>query len=148
MTAKEYLQQLTNLHLRIAAIEGVIAEYYEKAQGTAAGSSELPPSVMVTDNRTEDRLIKLAESSEKLQELCDELEVFAYKVTIEINRLKNSTYAALLINKYVRNRTWEQVAEDIGLNTDYTKGELHGKALAAFEREVMNTSQNLLAFPC
>ena len=59
-----------------------------------------------------------------------------------------NTYAALLLNKYVCGLTWEQVTDKLGYkNVDYVKGELHSKALAAFEKEVMNTSQNLLVFP-
>lgn len=147
MTAKEYLYQLTNIHKRIAAIEGVIAECYSRATKVTTSFSDTPSSGTHHGNSTEDSFIKYAEKKESLQALCDELETFAYKVTREISLMTNNTYAALLINKYVRNRTWEQVAEDLGLNTDYTKGELHSKALAAFEQEIMSTSQNLLVFP-
>ena len=146
MTAKEYLSQLTNIHLRIEAMERVVEECYSRATKVTTGFSDVP-SGTPNGNSTEEWFLRYTEKKESLKALCDELEMFAYKITREINTMSNNTYTALLINKYVCNRTWEQVAGDLGMNMDYVKGELHSKALTAFEREVMNTSQNLLVFP-
>lgn len=146
MTAKECLSQVTNIHQRIEALENAIATCYSRAakstvsygDGTGGGGSE---------NKIEHNVEKIDEYERKLKELADNLEKFSYEMTMEINRIPNNTYAALLINKYICDDTWAVVAEKIGKSEDYVKRELHGMALNEFERIVMTTPRYPLVFP-
>ena len=48
--------------------------------------------------------------------------------------MPNKLYAALLIDKYISNMTWQEVAEHINKEYDYTKGVLHDRALSNFAK--------------
>ena len=146
MTAAECLSQLTDIRRRIEALNETIAKCYSSASkstpsygGEAGGGT--------SDNRIERNVEKAIEHEHQLQKLTEQFDQFAYDMTLEINRISNNIYAALLIQKYVNGNSWEIVAQKLGYNVDYTKRELHSRALAEFERVVMANPRKPLELP-
>ncbi len=135
MTIKEYLSQLTDIRLRIEAIERSIEKCYSNAEKTTSTTSEVPNHTLgTTSNKVEENVLKVVEYKQQLESLENQFEEFAFRATCEINKIQDNVLVALLINKYVCGLTWEEVSEIIDKNLDYTKKELHTKALKEFEK--------------
>lgn len=146
MTAAECLSQLTDIRRRIEALNETIAKCYSSAsKSTPSYGGEVGGGT--SDNRIERNVEKAIEHERQLQKLTEQFDQFAYDMTLEINRISNNIYAALLIQKYVNGNSWEMVAQKLGHNVDYTKRELHSRALAEFERVVMANPRKPLELP-
>lgn len=134
MTAKEYLNQLININQRIEALELAIEKCYSKAEKVTSAISDTPNVGSRISNKIEDNVINVIEHKQQIEKLKVSFEQLAYHATIQINRIKDNALAALLMNKYVCGLAWEEVAEKIDKNVDYTKSDLHSKALSEFEK--------------
>lgn len=146
MTAKECLLQLTDMRLRIEALENAIAKCYSNAAKATPSYGE-GVGVGTSDNKIESNVERAVEHEAELRDLIDKLEQFQYDLTMEINRIPSNIYVALLINKYICDDPWEVVADKIDKTCDYTQKELHSKALAEFERVVMADPRKPLEIP-
>lgn len=134
MTAKEYLEQLTNMRIRINSINRKISECQERATNTAAKiSGDIPQHNGETSGKIADNISKKVDLETTLQKIKEVFEEFEIRATAEINRVPDNLYSGLLFEKYVNGLTWEQVAEAIGKDPDYTRKDLHSKALVYFE---------------
>lgn len=134
MTAKEYLEQLTNMRIRINSINRKISECQDRATNTAVNiSGNAPQHNGETSEKIADNIGKKIDLETTLQKTKEAFEEFEVRATIEINRIPNNLYSGLLFEKYVNGLTWEQVAEVIEKDPDYTRKDLHSKALACFE---------------
>ncbi len=51
-----------------------------------------------------------------------------------INMVENATQAKLLYDRYILDMSWGQVAKDIHVSKEHTKGYLHKKALESVEK--------------
>lgn len=146
MTAKECLSQLTNMRLRIEALENAIVKCYSNAAKTTPGYGDGFVGG-TSDNKIESNVERVVEYEAELTNLINTLEQFQYDLTMEINRIPNNIYVALLINKYICDDPWEVVAVKLDKTCDYTQKELHSKALAEFERVVMADPRKPLEIP-
>ncbi len=135
MTAKEYLEQLIDIRVRIKALNRKISECRERASNTAAGSSgETTQHSGENTSKIVRNVENKLELEASLEKIKFEFEQFETRATLEINRLPNNQYTGLLMEKYVNGLTWEQVAEAIDKDPDYTRKVLHSRALAEFEK--------------
>lgn len=149
MTAKEYLNQLIDMNLRIESLKMVIKICYSKSESTTSNASETA-SFNTSKNNTskiEKNVIKAVECKEELENLNAKFIEFAFEATLQINNIENNLLAALLMNRYVCCMTWEQVAEIIDKDVDYTKKELHSKALRDFEKYNPDYPRKTLLLP-
>ena len=106
MTAAECLSQLTDIRRRIEALNETIAKCYSSAsKSTPSYGGEVGGGT--SDNRIERNVEKAIEHERQLQKLTEQFDQFAYDMTLEINRISNNIYAALLIQKYVNGNSWE-----------------------------------------
>ena len=79
-------------------------------------------------------------------EMMKESEQLKVEITIQIHKMPNKLYAALLIDKYISNMTWQEVAEHINKEYDYTKGVLHDRALSNFAKIIQNKINYMLLY--
>ena len=134
MTAKEYLNQLPNMQLRINSLKKSIQLCQECATKTGTQFSDLP-MVQGNGNKIADNIEKKLDFEDELLQLVNEFEKFRFCVICQINRIPDNRYVSLLINRYVNNMSWEEIAEIIGYNDiKYVRKILHGRALAEFEK--------------
>lgn len=134
MTAKEYLNQLPNMQLRIDSLKRSIQICQERATGTG---NQFTDTVVGqgNSNKIADNMEKKIDFETELLQLVDEFEKFRFCVICQINRIPDNRYVSLLINRYVNNMSWEEIAEIIGYNDiKYVRKILHGRALAEFEK--------------
>lgn len=132
MTAKEYLEQLPNIRLRIRAIKRRIAECDDRATHITSSFSGMPAQHGGA-SKIEENMEKKIDLDSELKAIVMEFEAFERRAVLEINRIPDNLQSALLIEKYINGLTWEQVAEAIGKDADYTRKELHSKALTSFD---------------
>lgn len=142
MTAKEYLLQIRDIDKKIASLERSIEQCKERATSITAKFSEIPPQHNGSVSQ------KIAINAEKavdyetdVKMLKEEAEQLKIKISREIDNVPNNTYSALLRDYYVNGLPWEDVAENIDKDSDYTKKELHNKALAMFEKSFLKNPQ-------
>lgn len=113
MTAKEYLEQIENIDVRIKSL--AMQEYrLRNKQGDEKPLKEL---IGLIEN--------LRNESIELQK----------KITAEIYSLKDNRYSVLLAEKYLNGATWEEIATSLGYNSvKYVRTVMFPKALAEFEK--------------
>jgi len=81
----------------------------------------------------EDRIIKYIEYSNEIDDLIGQLVRMKMKVVREIEMLDSGLDRALLTERYINNKDWEEVADCLGYEKRYTL-KLHNDALRAFKR--------------
>jgi hypothetical protein len=113
MTAKEYLEQIENIDIRLRSLEKQ-RNHLRSKEGNEKSLQELRK--LIDD---------LREESVQLQK----------KITVEIYSMKNNIYSGLLAEKYLCGATWECIAVDLGYNSvKYVREVVFPKALAEFEK--------------
>ena len=130
MTAKEYLEQLPDMRIRIQAIQRKISECKEKASDTSAKFSNQRGSCDV--GKLECNVLKAVDLEAELQAMVEELEKFELRASHQIGKLPTGIYSGLLFNRYINGMTWEEIAEELGKGVEYVRKELHSKALTEF----------------
>ena len=134
MTVKEYLNQLPNMQLRIDSLKRSIQICQERATGTGNQFTDISVG-QGNSNKIADNMEKKIDFETELLQLVDEFEKFRFRVICQINRIPDNRYVSLLINRYVNNMSWEEIAEIIGYNdVKYVRKILHVRALAEFEK--------------
>lgn len=130
---KEYLNEVRHIDQEISAKE----EWKQKMWGrlTSVGSSKLKEiNVQESQRQTiEDRIIKYVEYTNELDELVDNLVDKKMTITREIEMLEERTYRTLLIERYINNKDWQEVADCLGYERKYTL-RLHNDAIREFKR--------------
>lgn len=135
MTAKEYLQQGTNIQFRIKSLERSKEICFSRATKSTPSVSDVPPSMNSgTSSKVEDNVLDMVDYDEKIDNLTAQFKEFAFRAVCEINRIPNNISATILTNKYINGMTWEAIATELGYDSDYVQKELHGKALSEFDK--------------
>lgn len=133
MTTKEYLEQVTGIELRIRSLEENIERCRERAEKMTPSYSGSPGGSGQSD-KISGNVGEKIDLEETLKELLHEFKSFEKRVTLEIHRIRNNTFATLLEDKYINGLTWDQITEKLGyMDSDYVRKELHCKALRDFD---------------
>lgn len=120
MTAEEYLSQITDIDLRIRSLEGELSD------------SELEADPEYRKELAE----RIGENIVRAKEL-------KLRIRSEIQNVQDNRLCTLLSEKYVRGRSWEQVADAIGMKSvKHVREGLHSQALEAFRQANENIFEN------
>lgn len=110
MTPEDYLMQVKNIKLRVKALKGELK---------GAEALKDPAYAYLLRERIESDLLKY----EKLE----------LRIRDEIHEIEDNKLSALLIEYYVLGKSWEQVAEALGVKSiKNTRENLRAAALKAF----------------
>ncbi len=110
MTSEEYLSQITDIDLRIRSLEGE----FDDAEDECDEEYRLELQGRILQNLEQAKALKL-------------------RIRSEIQRVTDHKLCALLMERYVRGRSWEQVADALGIQSEkYAREGLKAKAIAAF----------------
>lgn len=132
MTAKEYLELLPDMQLRINAIGRQIKACDDRAKDVSLKLCESNGSS--GRGKIEGNIEDKVDYEAELRKLKKEFEDFVLKAANEIGRLPTSLYSAILFDHYINGLPWETVAAANGYSTDYTRKDLFEKAISEFER--------------
>lgn len=159
MNAKEYLLQVGMIDARLKVVEANINRIRRELLqiGDISVSSKWPdgqPRGTKTTDPTGSKAVKLADmTNEKRDKLMKELYELEYKQIITRSHLwsvrmdvidtiekiydpaepMTKTYYKLLMLRYIDNKTWEQIAVELGYTFRHTT-RLHGIALKRMEK--------------
>ncbi len=107
---EQYLQQITDIDLRIRSLEGEFDDAEDEC----------------------DEEYRLELQGRILQDL-EEAKALKLRIRSEIQRVRDHKLCTLLMERYVRGRCWEQVAEAIGNKSiKHVREGLRAQAIAAF----------------
>lgn len=134
------------MNKRIKSLELTIQKYYSNAEKCTSNMSGASTSSNSNYCKVESNVINVIQIKQELQSLIDEQTELILSITKQINMIDNNLYVALLQNRYVNNCTWEETAEVINKDVDYTKKKLHSRALKEFEK-ILNRPQKTLLLP-
>lgn len=113
MTAKEYLEQIENIDIRIKSLA------MQKRRLNNRGWNN-------------DEMRELEQDIERLKANYISLQK---KITKEIYSMTNHAYASLLSAKYLSGATWEEITLMLGYKDEkYVRTTLHSKALKEFSK--------------
>jgi hypothetical protein len=135
MTAKEYLSQIKQIKMRVAAMTEQL-NYMKEVAGIASSVlSDLPRNPNRGVHKLEEDVIRQIEWEEKIQSELTRLE----EINAIIAAVSDPTMHTLLVKRYVDNDSWEKIAGDLfySLSQIYR---LHGEALAQVKRMRVNES--------
>ena len=133
MTAKEYLRQIRRIDQHIDSLIRE-REDLEKAQ-TFLRSPQIEGDRVQTspsgDPPFMGYLLKWDKLTQQIGEEWDMLIELKHEAISRINSLKDSRHIDLLMRRYVRYESFEQIAVDMGYSFDYVL-KIHGRALERF----------------
>jgi hypothetical protein len=133
MNAKEYLEQIESLSIRIEQMENRLECLRETAGGAAAiRYDKINVQVSVQADAIERNVLKLIEMEEKIFTEKVRLESMRNMITEQIQHLDDDRYVKILFKRYVECKKFYVIHEEMGYDYDYVRV-LHGEALGYFE---------------
>ena len=134
MTAKEYLQQIYVMQCRITRLQNMRRQLREELFSVSSPALD-KDSVSTSMSNTMERLIAKVDSMDRdivaeMIRLIEKREV----IVRQIERLKDERYRAILHERYILCRKWEQISVDLSYSITQVY-RLHGEALEAFSKQ-------------
>lgn len=143
MNAKEYLEQIETLDIKIRQKEEQLACMRETAGGAAAIRYDKENvQVSVQNDIVERNVIRLIEMEDKIFAEKVKLQAVRNQIIEQIQSLDDSRYINVLYLRYVKYERFEKISVDMSYDYTYTRS-LHGEALGMFEVKYSNILHNL-----
>jgi len=127
MTTKEYLKQYQKMMEEVRCLDVEIEELWTQLTSATSNNDGMPKGTV------QDRQTKLhAIMADKLQTKRSKKQVaeeIMAEVLETIDKVTDPNHRQLLFERYIQDKEWKDIAEDISYTEEYVRGELHGKAL-------------------
>lgn len=127
MTTKEYLNQYKRMMEEVRCLDVEIEELWTQLTSATSNNDGMPKGTV------QDRQTKLhAIMADKLQTKRSKKQVaeeIMAEVLETIDKVTDPNHRQLLFERYIQDKEWKDIAEDISYTEEYVRGELHGKAL-------------------
>ena len=134
MTAKEYFRRLARFEGNIKAKKERLFVLKEMAESVRSPViTDMPKSSPGGTSRLEESVMKMISLENEIND--DEVRLINEKTkTLElIGRLKNPNHQTILISRYFKKESWEQIAADMSYSLRWVHT-LHGRALDEVDR--------------
>lgn len=135
MRAKEYLQQIRKLDIRIGQRITQLNEMRARVHimGSFDYSKDRVQSSPSSGNK---QIEELVDFEKDINALIIREQLLKDKIIGEIQQLENPIHVDLLFRRYLECQSFERISCDMGYTYNYTLN-LHGMALQAFEDQVL-----------
>ena len=134
MTAKEYLKQISRLTSFIESKKERLTVLHEIAQSCGAPAlTGMPKSPGSSQSKMADAICKAIDLENEIrrdEERLQQKKVFLLEL---IGQIENTEYQTVLISRYFKNSTWEDIASKMFYSERWIY-ELHGRALNELNR--------------
>lgn len=132
MTAKRWLNRGYRINEEIDELMREQKQALLQATSTALGGGEKVQSS--NENTVERRFVNYAAYSETIDKRIDELYSIKNEILAAINEVEDNTLRRLLILRYIKFYTWEEIAEKMNYSYVHVVHNLHPKALKRVNR--------------
>lgn len=132
MTAKQWLNRGYRINEEIDELMREQKQALLQATSTALGGGEKVQSS--NGNTVERRFVNYAAYSETIDKRIDELYSVKNEILAAINEVEDNTLRRLLILRYIKFYTWEEIAEKMNYSYVHVVHNLHPKALKRVNR--------------
>ena len=132
MTIKEWLNRGYKIDKEIKLLEEEKRIAFDRL--TSFGRPDGEKVKCSSGNTTENKLISYATYDEKIEQRLNELYAAKEEILCAINKIDNSILRQLLVLRYLRYKSWENISEIIGYSSKWTRTRLHSDALKAIEK--------------
>ena len=133
MTAKEWLMRARRLDAEIGALIEEQKRAWDRAVSAAAGCTDDKVQTSRT-NTSEARFVCYADYARRIDRRIDELYAVKCEIMDAIARVEDGTLRTLLIERYINFKTWENIAERLGMTEEWIRKRLHRKALEKIDQ--------------
>lgn len=127
MTTKEYLNQYKRMMEEVRCLDVEIEELWTQLT-SATSSNDGMPKGTVQDRQTKLHAI-MADKLQTKQGKKQVAEEIMAEVLETIDKVTDPNHRQLLFERYIQDKEWKDIADDISYTEEYVRGELHGKAL-------------------
>ena len=127
MTAKEYLSQARSIRIRFETMAEQLAVLKSAAEYISPRLSEAPASSR-NPHKNEDAMIRVVEMEERIAAAREKL----IEVSEVINKVADPTQQAILVKRYLRNKTWAEISDEVHYSLARVY-EIHRDALRSVE---------------
>ena len=137
MTAKEYLGQAYRIDQRINSKIEQVASLRELSRKATTTLSDMPKGTPNPHSK-ENIILKMMDLENEINTDIDSLVDLKREIVGIIKKVNNPEYQALLEERYLCFKPWEQIAVDMGYSTRYLL-KIHSKALQACSAVIETT---------
>ena len=127
MTTKEYLNQYKRMMEEVRCLDVEIEELWTQLTSATSNNDGMPKGT-VSDRQTKLHAIMADKLQTKRSKKQAAEEVMA-EVLETIDKVTDPNHRQLLFERYIQDKEWKDIADDISYTEEYVRGELHGKAL-------------------
>lgn len=127
MTTKEYLKQYQKMMEEVRCLDVEIEELWTQLTSATSNNDGMPKGT-VQDRQTKLHAIMADKLQTKRSKKQAAEEIMA-EVLQTIDKVTDPNHRQLLFERYIQDKEWKDIAEDISYTEEYVRGELHGKAL-------------------
>lgn len=133
MKAKNYLLGIKLLDNKIQNKKLEIQTLYTLVESVTIQPKEVNVQTSAPEDRLADTLAKIVDMKDELQTEMNELLNIKFQTVKLIRELQDDVYVNILIRRYVKYDSWEDIAHDLGY-TERTVFRKHGLALLEFQK--------------
>ena len=127
MTTKEYLKQYQKMMKEVRCLDVEIEELWTQLTSATSNNDGMPKGT-VQDRQTKLHAI-MADKLQTKQGKKQAAEEIMAEVLETIDKVTDPNHRQLLFERYIQDKEWKDIADDISYTEEYVRGELHGKAL-------------------
>lgn len=127
MTTKEYLKQYQKMMKEVRCLDVEIEELWTQLTSATSNNDGMPKGT-VQDRQTKLHAI-MADKLQTKQGKKQVAEEIMAEVLETIDKVTDPNHRQLLFERYIQDKEWKDIADDISYTEEYVRGELHGKAL-------------------
>ena len=127
MTTKEYLKQYQKMMKEVRCLDVEIEELWTQLTSATSNNDGMPKGT-VQDRQTKLHAI-MADKLQTKQGKKQVAEEVMAEVLETIDKVTDPNHRQLLFERYIQDKEWKDIADDISYTEEYVRGELHGKAL-------------------
>lgn len=129
---KEWFGVGRKLNYEIKQLEEARTEAFNLACGALQGTSGEKVK-QSSSNGSERKFITYSDYAIEIDKRLAELKQYKAEVLCIINNVKNTSYRTILTARYINNKTWEEIAQDMNYDIRWIY-RLHGQALSECAR--------------
>jgi len=134
---KQWLSRARNMQKRLNALQESKRKAYDMARSSTAPIRP-DATAQAQSIQTDDKMARYAYFSEEADKQIKRLEQVRAEILNTIAQVEDNTLATLLIEYYVNNKTWYEIANILNCDYNYTINRKHSAALQEVERILEN----------